>query len=274
MNDGFLYKPGMYEREKFVTKVMNATMRTALKEGYDVILDNTNLAGKTRKDIHKFAESWGDITVIEKVFNVPLKKVLAQNAQRTGEARVPDDVIENFAKKYMIDKQGYFKHLKDRTIYYPPTGAMNAQGGVEQDPSLPKAIVCDLDGTLALLNGRNPYDASTCDQDSPNVPVVNTVRAFHEKGYKILFVSGRSDEFKPQTEKFLNEHVPDLAPHTLIMRKKGDQRKDSLIKREIYDDNIKDKFFVEFVIDDRPQVVRMWRWDLGFTVFQLDDTEF
>lgn len=36
---------------------------------------------------------------------------------------------------------------------------------------LEKVLLCDMDGTLSLLNGRNPYDASTCDQDELNEPV-------------------------------------------------------------------------------------------------------
>jgi hypothetical protein len=33
------------------------------------------------------------------------------------------------------------------------------------EDGLPLAILCDLDGTLAHLNGRNSYDASSCNED-------------------------------------------------------------------------------------------------------------
>ena len=64
-----------------------------------------------------------------------------------------------------------------------------------QDPSLPKAIICDLDGTLALMNGRSPFDASTCESDLPNTPVVNIVKNYHELGYKIILASGRDPDY-------------------------------------------------------------------------------
>lgn len=38
---------------------------------------------------------------------------------------------------------------------------------------LPKAILCDLDGTLALLQKRNPYDASVAENDLVNYPISN-----------------------------------------------------------------------------------------------------
>ena len=48
----------------------------------------------------------------------------------------------------------------------------------EQNPDLPKAIICDLDGTLALMNGRNPFDASRCDNDLLHHPVANLLKNY------------------------------------------------------------------------------------------------
>ena len=56
------------------------------------------------------------------------------------------------------------------------------------------------------------------------------------------------------------------------MRQNKDYRKDSIIKKERYD-TIKDTHDVLWVIDDRQQVVDMWR-DLGLTVFQVAPGDF
>jgi hypothetical protein len=53
------------------------------------------------------------------------------------------------------------------------------------------------------------------------------------------------------------------------MRPKNDYRKDSLIKEEIYVNNIKNKYNVIAVYDDRDQVVKKWR-ELGIKCFQVD----
>nr|WP_258932547.1 hypothetical protein [Flavobacterium oreochromis] len=76
---------------------------------------------------------------------------------------------------------------------------------IAQNEALPKAIICDLDGTLALMNGRNPFDASKCDEDLLNVPVANVLKNYHQLGYKILLVSGREDKFQAPTLRFFGK---------------------------------------------------------------------
>jgi hypothetical protein len=57
------------------------------------------------------------------------------------------------------------------------------------------------------------------------------------------------------------------------MREYGDQRKDSIVKAEIFDQEIRGRYHVVAVFDDRDQVVRMWR-SLGLTVFQVAEGNF
>lgn len=53
------------------------------------------------------------------------------------------------------------------------------------------------------------------------------------------------------------------------MRQSKDFRKDSVIKSEIYEAEIKGKYFVEFVLDDRDQVVDLWRKELKLPCFLM-----
>jgi hypothetical protein len=57
------------------------------------------------------------------------------------------------------------------------------------------------------------------------------------------------------------------------MRKTGDNRKDNIVKREIYENNILPKYYVEFVLDDRQQVVDTLR-DMGLQVWQVARGDF
>jgi len=75
------------------------------------------------------------------------------------------------------------------------------------------------------------------------------------------------DSSQPQTERWLAKH--NVPYDMLIMRKHTDTRKDSIIKKEIFDEHIKGKYFVRFVLDDRNQVVDMWRQDLGLPCLQV-----
>jgi hypothetical protein len=142
---------------------------------------------------------------------------------------------------------------------------------LEFNASLPTAIVCDLDGTLALLNGRNPYDASRCEEDLVNEPVADILKTYFLNGYTILLASGRSEQHRPQTERWLQKHG--IQYNALFMRSAGDNRKDAIIKREIYEQHMQGRYSIKFVLDDRNQVVELWR-SLGLTVLQVAEGDF
>lgn len=57
------------------------------------------------------------------------------------------------------------------------------------------------------------------------------------------------------------------------MRKSGDMRKDSIVKREMFDEHIRGRYNVNFVLDDRNQVVELWR-SMGLTCLQVADGDF
>lgn len=135
----------------------------------------------------------------------------------------------------------------------------------------PRAVLVDIDGTLAHHHGRSPYDWQRVSEDTPNEPVADLVRILDDRMH-IILMSGRDEVCRPQTEAWLKEH---LIPYDeLYMRPHKDNRKDSVIKRELYERHVAGRYVVAFVIDDRDQVVRMWRGELGLTVFQCADGDF
>ena len=58
------------------------------------------------------------------------------------------------------------------------------------------------------------------------------------------------------------------------MRETQDNRKDSIVKHEIYTTCIKDRWDVLFVLDDRNQVVDMWRNTLNLPCLQVAEGDF
>ena len=136
---------------------------------------------------------------------------------------------------------------------------------------LPLAIVCDLDGTLAHLNGRSPYDASNALDDLLNVPVAHIVQTYAATGAAVIIVSGREAKYRRQTETWLERH--DIPYDALFMRRSRDFRKDTVVKTEIYKAEIRDRYAVLFVLEDRNQVVEMWR-GMGLTCLQVAPGDF
>ena len=138
-----------------------------------------------------------------------------------------------------------------------------------------RAIICDLDGTLAINDhGRSFFDATDCDKDAINIPVCTVVRWASATGCQVIFLSGREDKYREPTIKFLDKCGFDKNIYQLVMRKTDDNRKDSVIKWELYESYIEPmNYDILFILDDRNQVVKMWR-DKGFTVFQVAKGDF
>lgn len=268
------------EREEFIREMKNELLRQALADGYDVILDDTHLVPMTVKKLHQVCAAIGDVKVIEKGINVPVDECIARDAKREGYAHVGEKIIRDMARGAGLDKG---RKLSDKETYYEPRA--DSFKVVVQDETLPKAIMCDLDGTLALIEGRSPYDATDCDiKDRPNWPVIQTVLAMHAQGVKIIFMSGRDVKYRPETERFIEKYCREIdlkswgpngrvIPYELHMRgeldlTKLDQRKDSIIKQELFDAHIAGKYNVLFVLDDRDQVCKLWR-QMGLSCFQV-----
>jgi hypothetical protein len=128
-------------------------------------------------------------------------------------------------------------------------------------------IIVDLDGTLAIHQDRSPFDWGLVHTDLPNTPVVSVVRAMAAAGYSIVYCSGRDSVCREATETWINEHVGVDGP--LYMRARGDNRKDAVVKKELYENHIEPTYRIAFVLDDRDQVVELWRNELGLTCFQV-----
>lgn len=137
---------------------------------------------------------------------------------------------------------------------------------------LPKAILVDIDGTVALRGDRGPFDWKRVGEDKPNAAVIEVVQAMQSAGYRVIFLSGRSAECRKETVKWLMVNVT-YYHSGIFMRLENDYRKDSVVKRELYERHIRPHFDVVAVFDDRNQVVEMWR-DLGLTCLQVAPGDF
>lgn len=132
------------------------------------------------------------------------------------------------------------------------------------------AIICDLDGTLALMQGRGPFEWHRVKEDAPNHVVIDLLRRY-DKTHSIIIVSGRSEECRIATQAWL---VLNNVPYDhLYMRPAGDFRKDAEVKREIFDEKIVERYDVAFCLDDRNQSVEFWR-SLRLTCFQVAPGDF
>ena len=135
-----------------------------------------------------------------------------------------------------------------------------------------KAIICDIDGTLAHMQNRSPYDWDKVGDDVVDKTIKEILRTFYNTSeYAIILISGRNDVCRQITERWLGKNY--IFYDALYMRNHNDYRPDEVIKKEIYDKHIKDKYDVEFVLDDRNKVVKMWR-GIGLKCLQVEEGDF
>jgi predicted secreted acid phosphatase len=140
----------------------------------------------------------------------------------------------------------------------------------------PKALICDLDNTLcdakhrmALFHQRqwDKFEAAI-PLDTPNEMVGHFLKFARMRGWKVLFVSGRSAEARTDTIMWLMEHYPGFETFPIYLRARADERPDYQVKRDIYLNQIKPDFDVQLVLDDRTMVVQEWR-RLGLECWQV-----
>lgn len=129
----------------------------------------------------------------------------------------------------------------------------------------PFCVICDIDGTIAERGDRGPFHWDKVHLDKPIAVIIDLLRLLTPT-YAIILVSGRSDDSLPLTLAWLKEH--DVPYHSILMRKGNDNRRDAVVKRELYEQQIKPHFNVQFVLDDRNQVVDMWR-SIGLVCLQV-----
>lgn len=144
-----------------------------------------------------------------------------------------------------------------------------------------EAIIVDLDGTLCnaehrmhFIKEQSPPDWKSfnegCAEDQVNSWCQTLVRQMTPVA-DILFVTGRSMDYYDVTMDWLGFN--NIPTHGLYMRPQGDFRKDWVVKSELYKKYIEPDYDVLFVVEDRKQVVDMWR-ELGLTCLQCADGEF
>jgi len=245
--------------ESMINTLLTKAVHTALERGYDVLVDNCHCKEKYINELVKSFNGLADIDF--KTFDVPVDECIRRDALRTK--TVGEDVIRKFYNDYTTLKKNYkFNRIPQDVPYL--SVYMN-------DPALPHCILVDLDGTMAKMNGRSPYEWLRVDEDAPNVPVVGLVRELWDLGWRVIFMSGRDAICREKTIAWIAKYMQ-MNPNRveLYMRPEGDQRKDSIIKKELFDQHIRNKFHVRFVLDDRDAVVDVWRKEIGVPCFQVD----
>lgn len=274
MNEGWYSEE--CNSEKTVLQVRNAIISTLLKSGKDVIVDDTNLPQRVVRDLLSLADRHQAQFSIADFTDVPLEVALDRNSQRSGKERVPDEVIRDMYKRFLKGRSLPLPYPERETLKENPLVPYSAS----ESELLPGVYLCDIDGTVATMCDRSPFDESRVSEDTPNHDIVDLIKHLIYSGEEVIFISARTDACYNETMEWLLEHaIPtvdymgrDIYPD-LFMRPSGDKRKDRNVKLDLFNEHIRGKYRVKGVFDDRDQVVDMWR-ELGLTCLQVAKGDF
>jgi len=248
-------------KEDDVRKKENELIWDAASNKRSIVVDNTHMNKNSLASVASFCMTLGyevKIVDMQHEFNSPkhyLHTSRIRNAWRAGKKYVPRSVIDEM----------YLANF---------------------DTWANKIYVVDIDWTLANWEHRQHFVSGEwkkdwksyfdlMDKDTVIDAVKSVVNTLSLLDTTIIIVSWRPDTYWHITEKRLNDNW--ILYDYLLMRKWRDNRKDTEVKKDIYDKCIKkehDK--VVAVFDDRASVIKMRReqWLYVFNCSLLDNNDF
>ena len=246
------------EREDEVTEIEYYRVINGLKDGKTVILDATNLNPIYLK---KWLRLPIEYTYEFKEFYVPYAEAMRRSKARrdSGGLYINRNVMTRFYKKYYPKE--FREELTDRRVIREP------------EVRLPSVVICDLDVTLALHQGREPFewDLLKTDKIDPRLRLLlNNFMGL----YKVLFVTGRPESTRLATTEWLQD--PENKLHSnweLFMRKNNDFSHGDDYKEKVYRENIEGKYNVLCVFEDSNKCVTRWR-ELGLLTCQVENSDY
>lgn len=239
----------------------------ALSEGKDIVVDRMNFSVEQRQRYIKPAKEKGystKIIVLHENFKTCFERMkLRMDHPTIRDEKTAARVLHFFYSKY--------ERVQDS----------EADSVVREWPNLdkPKAIICDLDGTLCNVDHRLHFVKGpgkknwkgffeNLKDDAVNQWCADILLRADES---IVLCSGRSDEYKNITQDWLADHF--VLYNDLFMRYRNDYREDYIVKEVILDFEILTRYNPIYSIDDRDQVVNMWR-KRGITCLQCAPGDF
>ena len=244
------------EQENYISDMEEYGVRSAINRNLIPIIDATNLNPKTIKKWEDLAKEL-NCELEYKKFYIPFKEALERDSNR--ELSVGKKVLKNFYTKYFYEEFVKEVGYDDRFI-------------LDQNNYLPNCVIIDLDGTVALHQGRLPYDWDKISSDKCDTRMKKLIEQFNYQSIKIIFLTGRPESAREETKKWITTHFPTLN-YMLLMRDNQDCRPGEVYKRTTWESFIKHSFNTLCVFEDSNKCVDMWR-ELGLLTCQVANGDY
>lgn len=230
------------KNENEVTEVIEKLADYAANhEGHNIIISDTNLNSKIRQKWYDWADVYG-YDVVTKEFPISWEEAVKRNDQRLG----------GISRTVLRSQYERMNDYLGRKMYDP-------------DESKPKAMIIDVDGTVADMTGiRKPYEWGKVHLDKPRSLIIDIIWGLMDNQVQPVFLSGRDGSCSKSTYDWIDENIMHwyedfpLTGFPLFMREAGDNRKDTVVKEELFWKYVANNYNVVAAFDDRPCVVNLW----------------
>lgn len=237
-----------------------------IKLGVNIVVDRLNFVKVQRDRYLKTAKEAGYETKII-VLHVPRKTCMERCLARTGHPTIKDSKDASQAISMFFGK---YERVQDSEANVVERRGWSTDG--------PRIVISDLDGTLTNTDHRQHFvrqekkDWKSFFEGMIDDPVhlhVAEVISLLEDNYYIYYASGRPDSYRDLTIKWFKDKLGrTVFGDNLFMRPRNDSRRDDIVKEIILDFELLPRGQPYIILDDRDQVVNMWR-NRGYTCFQV-----
>lgn len=249
----YLWTKWNFKREKEVNDYVDGLIKFCVEYNFDIVFSDTNLnRGRLKSQIARMKSLGYDCEI--KYFPVDDIDVVIKRDKN----RVPS-VGESVIRKQWLQWLDLGEAVTGIKKYVP-------------DTSKPRCVVVDIDGTVAKMVDRGPFDWSKVGNDLPRMHVLDAVSGLELiGGCAVIFLSGRDSVCRKETEDWIKTHFDPfffVEGGQLFMRAAGDCRKDRVIKDELFWKHVAPRYNVVAAFDDRRQMVEYWT-DIGVPLFNV-----
>jgi predicted kinase len=257
-NASFKWSEWKWKWEDEVTSIQRERIQQAIADGVSVVISDTNLNQKyLHKTIEIFTNEGYEVTY-RYFTDASYNELIARDNQRAN--GVGYSVIRKQWKDQLnlLSDQGAHK-------FYTP------------DLSKPKAILCDIDGTIAKMVDRGPFEWHKVGSDEPDFMMQFIISSWlSDSTNNVVFLSGRDSVCRNETVEWIKKHFNNVdftdgsGNCKLYMRQADSCIPDEIIKPELFWNHVAPYYNIVSVFDDRPKVVRAWH-DIGLKVWATGD---
>lgn len=269
------------ENEVKVLFIRDSQIIEALKSGKSVVVDDTNLSPHHAHRLRTIAIEHGAVFKIT-FLNTPIEECIRRDSYRSEDTKVGGQVIRNMAERFHLvrgknkvevviplEPVESLVSLEPAKLLPPVTTDIERvfEPVISNDTSKLQAIICDLDAIAIKGKEESSKDFTLIHLDKVFIPVKRVLMAMHKyMGYQIVYISDRENKHRAESMRFLTANFCPVGP--ILMRSDNDMRKEWMVKGQLFDKFIRDKYSVPFLLTSSEDMTSFWR-SIGLNVFHV-----